>query len=104
MHDFSEYAAPGAWLAETVPPLARMPVWMQWWTSRALVYYMRQEDLWLRLFRGLRSQMDKGNAPECFVKRMVESSFEKEGVSELQAAFLAGCEFLRSIPSFIVHS
>ncbi|KAF2099884.1 putative O-methylsterigmatocystin oxidoreductase [Rhizodiscina lignyota] len=90
MHEFSEYAGPTAWLAEAFPPLAKIPIWMQWWRKRALVYYKRQEKLWLRLFRELKAQMDDGIAPECFVKRMMESSFEKEGISELQAAFLCG--------------
>lgn len=95
MHEFSEYAAPGAWLAETFPPLANIPIWMQWWRDKALVYYKRQEKLWLRLFRELKSQREAGHAPECFVKQMMESSFEKEGISELQAAFVSGCEQLR---------
>lgn len=92
MHDFSEYAAPGAFLAEVFPPLAKLPVWMQWWRKRALVYYRRQERLWLRLFNELKDQMAIGRAPECFVRHMIESQFEKQGFSQLQGAFLAGCK------------
>lgn len=34
--------------------------------------------------------METSQAPECFVKQVIETGYEKQGVSELQAAFLAG--------------
>lgn len=96
MHDFSEYGAPGAFMAEVFPPLAQLPLWMQWWRKRALMYYQRQERLWTRLFANLKDEITKGKAPECFVKQMIESQFEKFGINQLQGAFLAGCRVIYS--------
>lgn len=98
MHDFSEYGAPGAFMAEVFPPLAKLPLWMQWWRKRALAYYHRQERLWTRLFANLKDQMARGKAPECFVKQMIETQFEKLGISQLQGAFLAGCRLTYESP------
>ena len=98
MHEFSEYAAPGQFIAEVFPPLAKLPVPLQWWRKRALRYYKRQENIWQKLFWELKDKMDKGKAPECFVKQMIESEFQKEGISQLQAAFVSGCEQHESQP------
>lgn len=38
----------------------------------------------------LKTQMETKQAPECFVKQVIESNYEKQGISELQAAFMAG--------------
>jgi cytochrome P450 len=34
--------------------------------------------------------MESGQAPECFVKQVIETGYEKQGISEFQAAFMAG--------------
>jgi cytochrome P450 len=38
----------------------------------------------------LKTQIETKQAPDCFVKQFIESDYEKQGISELQAAFLAG--------------
>ena len=44
----------------------------------------------MSLWTSLKLQMETGTAPECFVKQVIESRYEEQGISELQAAFLAG--------------
>ncbi|KAF2682335.1 cytochrome P450 76C3 [Lentithecium fluviatile CBS 122367] len=90
MTDFSNIAAPGAYLADTIPPLGRLPPRLQWWRKPLKPYFDRQATLWMSLFSSLRTQVETKQAPECFVKQLIESDFERQGITELQAAFLAG--------------
>jgi hypothetical protein len=46
--------------------------------------------MWMKLFKELQSASAAGTAPECFVKQLVENNFEKHGIDEMQAAFVAG--------------
>lgn len=90
MEDFSGVASPGAYLADTVPPLGKLPPRLQWWRAGLKPLFNRQANLWMSFWSSLRTQMETKQAPECFVKQVIESNYEKQGVSELQAAFLAG--------------
>ncbi|KAF2199957.1 cytochrome P450 [Delitschia confertaspora ATCC 74209] len=90
MEDFSKVAAPGAYIADTLVPLGRLPTWMQWWQKPLKPLFDRQARLWMKLFTELSAKMETGNAPECFVKQVIEQEYEKQGISVLQAAFLAG--------------
>lgn len=90
MNDFSNTATPGKYLADTIPPLGRLPPRLQWWRKSLKPLFERQANLWMRLWSSLKTQIDTGQAPECFVKQVIESGYERQGVSELQAAFLAG--------------
>jgi len=55
-----------------------------------LVYLGRQQALWMRFWSSLSIQMETKTAPECFVKQFRESDFQKQGISDLQGAFVAG--------------
>ncbi|KAF2707717.1 cytochrome P450 [Pleomassaria siparia CBS 279.74] len=90
MTDFSNIAAPGAYLADTLPPLGNLPPSLQWWRKGLKPYYDRQANLWMSLWSSLKTQVDTKQAPECFVKQVIESDHVAHGISELQAAFLAG--------------
>jgi cytochrome P450 len=90
MNDFSNVATPGNYLADTLPPLGQLPPRLQWWRSSLTPLFQRQASLWMSFWSSLKTQMETGQAPECFVKQVVESGYEKQGVSELQVAFLAG--------------
>ncbi|KAF2270527.1 cytochrome P450 [Lojkania enalia] len=90
MTDFSNVAAPGKFLADTIPPLGRLPVSLQWWRKPLEPLFQRQANLWMSFWTSLKTQMETGKAPECFVKQVIESGYKKQGISELQAAFLAG--------------
>ncbi|KAF1975719.1 cytochrome P450 76C3 [Bimuria novae-zelandiae CBS 107.79] len=90
MNDFSNVAAPGTYLADTLPFLGKLPPSLQWWRKPLKPLFDRQANLWMSLFSSLKTQMETKQAPECFVKQLIESNYEKQGISELQAAFLAG--------------
>ncbi|KAL4880299.1 cytochrome P450 [Aspergillus karnatakaensis] len=90
MEEFSKAVTPGKYIAETFPVLAKLPAWMQWWRNEAMQSYNRQAALWMKYWTGLKSQMDQGRAPDCFVKQFIETDYEKSNISELQASFLAG--------------
>jgi hypothetical protein len=92
MKEFSEHAAPGRYLADAIPPIAEiLPECLQWWRKAVLPYQKRQEMIWMRYWTSLKTQMETGLAPDCFVKQLIESDYENIGISEIQAAFLAGC-------------
>lgn len=93
MKDFSESAAPGAYLAEMVTSLANLPVWMQWWRGPALKQYARQRDIWMKYWNNLTQAISDNTAPECFVKQFAEGDFAKQDISEEQAAFVAGSKY-----------
>ena len=91
MKEFSERTAPGAYLADTLPPIADIiPVPLQWWRKSAFQSYRRQEQIWVKYWSTLQQQMKEGKAPECFVKQWAETDYEKQGIDETQAAFVAG--------------
>lgn len=90
MTDFSNVAAPGAYLADSVPPLGKLPPRLQWWRKGLKPLFERQANLWMSFWSSLKTQMETKQAPECFVKQVIESNYEKQGITELQAAFLAG--------------
>jgi hypothetical protein len=83
--------SPGKWIAETIPPLADLPQWMQWWRPAALKYQDHQSRVWMKYWNKLKDQIKDGTAPECFVKQFAESKYQEKGISDIQAAFLSGC-------------
>ncbi|KAF4545865.1 Cytochrome p450 protein [Lasiodiplodia theobromae] len=91
MKDFTENMPPtNAFLPDLVPPLAKLPTWMQWWRKPALAMQKRQTAIWTRYWRTLLQQMEEGKAPECFVKQFIETEYQKQDISEMQAAWVAG--------------
>lgn len=90
MTDFSNVAAPGAYIADTITPLGRLPPHLQWWRKGLKPLFDRQANLWMSLWSSLKTQVETKQAPECFVKQVIESNYASQGITELQAAFLAG--------------
>ncbi|TEA09810.1 Cytochrome P450 monooxygenase patI [Colletotrichum sidae] len=90
LQDFSEAGEPGAFLADLFPPLAKLPVRFQWWRSNALGAYERQKTTWMRYWNDLKAASKEKRAPECFVKQFLETDFEKLGIDDVQAGFVAG--------------
>jgi hypothetical protein len=97
MKEFSDAVAPGAFIADLIPPLAQIPVWMQWWRPRALRYQKRQTAIWMKYWNSLMQQIRDGKAPECFVKQFSETDYQSQGISDIQAAYIAGSKFLAII-------
>jgi cytochrome P450 len=90
MDDFSKVAKPGSYLADTLPFFGNLPLQLQWWRKPLKPLFDKQVNLWMSFWSLLKTQMDTKQAPECFVKQFIESDYKKQGISELQAAFLAG--------------
>ncbi|KAF7553267.1 hypothetical protein G7Z17_g3760 [Cylindrodendrum hubeiense] len=90
MKDFSDAAEPGAFIADLFPPLAKIPVSLQWWRPRAVQAYNKQKQTWMKHWNRLKAEMKEKKAPECFVKQFLETDFEKQGINEVQASFVAG--------------
>ncbi|KAF0319369.1 hypothetical protein GQ607_013337 [Colletotrichum asianum] len=90
LKDFSEAAEPGGFVADLFPPLAQIPSCLQWWRPSAIAAYNRQKKTWMRYWDELKSAVNQKKAPECFVKHFIETDFEKLGISDVQAGFVAG--------------
>ncbi|EXJ86779.1 hypothetical protein A1O3_03733 [Capronia epimyces CBS 606.96] len=91
MKEFSDATAPGVFIADTLPPLADVvPQPLQWWRRQALQYYNRQARIWMKYWTILQEQIRQGVAPDCFVRQWSEGDYKKQGISEIQAAFVAG--------------
>lgn len=77
-------------LVDIFPVLLRLPQWMHWWEKSAAVMRERQNAIWLKYWNGMKDKIDKGIAPECFGRQLVEAGYSQKGIDELQAAFVAG--------------
>ncbi|KAJ5151788.1 hypothetical protein N7492_010083 [Penicillium capsulatum] len=90
--DFSRVSSPSLLnIADGFPRLAKiLPVQLQWWQKSLRPMLKRQEILWMRFWTRLRDQMNTGAAPDCFVKQFIEADYQQMGISQMQAAFLAG--------------
>ena len=78
MKEFSDNASPGAWLADAIPALAEiLPPSLHWWRKMVEPMYRRQEVIWMKYWSILKTQMDMGKAPDCFVKQFIETGYEK---------------------------
>ena len=93
MQEFSESAEPGAYIADLIIPLARLPFALQWWRPSAQKKYERQRDIWMKYWNTLAEQIGSGKAPECFVTQFALGDFKKQDISETQAAFVAGSKY-----------
>jgi cytochrome P450 len=90
MNDFSIVAKPGSYLADALPFFGNLPRQLQWWHKGLQPLFDKQANLRMSFWSSLKTQMETKQAPECFAKQFIESGYEKQGISELQAAFLAG--------------
>jgi cytochrome P450 len=90
MNDFSIVAKPGTYLADALPFFGNLPLQLQWWRKGLKPLFEKQAKLWMSFWTSLKTQIETKQAPECFAKQFIESGYEKQGISELQAAFLAG--------------
>lgn len=44
----------------------------------------------MKYFSELQESIEQKEGPECFVKSFIESGYEKNGISDLEASFVAG--------------
>ncbi len=94
LKDFTEAAAPGAYVTDIFPFLAKLPTFLQWWRRSALEAYDRQATIWLKYWNALQKLIDQKAAPECFVKQFAaDIANGKHGIDEVSAAFVAGSTY-----------
>lgn len=48
----------------------------------------------MKYWNTLKEKLEYGNAPECLVKQIMETGIEKQGVTEVEACWVAGCKFI----------
>lgn len=77
-------------LVDIFPKLLDLPKWLHWWEKPVIPYRERQEKIWMRYWNQMRAKIEAGQAPECFGRSFVETGYQKKGIDEMQAAFVAG--------------
>ncbi|OAL52785.1 cytochrome P450 [Pyrenochaeta sp. DS3sAY3a] len=77
-------------LVDEYPILSQLPESLQWWRWKVDPWRKEGDAMMLRLWNELRSQFEKGIRTGCFVETFLESGYEKKGITELQAAWVAG--------------
>ncbi|KAI1611927.1 cytochrome P450 [Exophiala viscosa] len=77
-------------LVDRYPILENLPRSLQWWRKKYEPYHQKELQLWLGLWRALKSQVAKGIYTGCFAEKFMENDYPKMGISENQAAYVAG--------------
>ncbi|KIW46589.1 uncharacterized protein PV06_02254 [Exophiala oligosperma] len=77
-------------MVDKYPVLEGLPRPLQWWRWKYEPYHQKELQLWLGLWKDLQNQMAKGIRTGCFAEKFMEVDYPKMGVSENQAAYVAG--------------
>lgn len=83
---------PGAFLVDELPPLARLPKWLQPGRREAQRAAKVVHDIKMDLWERLKSQVETGKAPHCYAREIYESreSWYAKGATEEQLAWVSG--------------
>ncbi|CAK7218989.1 hypothetical protein SEUCBS140593_003741 [Sporothrix eucalyptigena] len=83
--------APGAWVVETLPALAKLPQWMvgNWrrWGEKAFAH---DSNIYLNFWETLKQQVKAGTANNCFCKDFYLADPARNGINDLLAAYTCG--------------
>ena len=91
LEHFTAMSAPGAWLVDAFPSLAKLPSWMvQNWWNKGRSWFEEDSQVYLKLYRDLVQRVKNKDAPNCFVKDFYLADPEKNGIDEVGAAYAAG--------------
>lgn len=77
-------------LVDKYPILEKLPKILQWWRRKYEPYHQKEVELWMGLWNGLKKQLAAGIRTGCFVENFIEADYPKMGISEVQAAYVAG--------------
>jgi cytochrome P450 len=82
----------GAFIVDELPPLAKLPTWMQPGRKYAEECGKPLLEAKMRLWRRLGAQLAAGKAPTCYAREMMENSdsWRKQGLTDEDAAWIAG--------------
>lgn len=80
----------GTFIEDEVPPLARLPTWMQPSRKKALEH--SKWVLWvkMRMWNALQEQLDSGTAPPCYGTEIMRSDYASQGLVKEDCAWIAG--------------
>ncbi|KAF9890591.1 hypothetical protein FE257_005722 [Aspergillus nanangensis] len=78
------------YLVDQFPILEWLPKKLQWWRWKMEPSRRQGDELMLRLWNNLKKQREMGIRTGCFVERFMETNYLKLGISDLQAAWVAG--------------
>jgi cytochrome P450 len=81
---------PGSFIEDEIPPLAKLPNWMQ--PSRAKALQYAEPVLWakMRLWNRMKGEIAQGKAPTCFGKELMQSNYKAQGLTDEDAAWICG--------------
>ncbi len=77
-------------LVDQYPVLEYLPHPLQWWRRKYEPYHQMELNLWLGLWNGLKKRLDAGERTDCFAEKFMQVDYVKMGISENQAAYVAG--------------
>lgn len=80
----------GTFIEDEIPPLAKLPEWMQ--PSRAKALEHAQWVLWvkMRMWNRLQDDFDRGTAPHCYGADIMRSNYAAQGLAKEDCAWIAG--------------
>ncbi|KAL4939604.1 hypothetical protein BDV06DRAFT_230926 [Aspergillus oleicola] len=83
---------PGAFLVDELPPLAKLPRWLQPGLGEAKAAAKEVNDIKMELWERLKSQVEAGKAPHCYAREVYESreSWYAKGATEEHLAWVSG--------------
>lgn len=86
----------GTFIEDEIPPLAKLPTWLQPSRKKALEH--SKWVLWvkMRLWNTLQEQFDSGTAPSCYGAEIMRTDYESQGLVKEDCAWVAGGEFCYS--------
>ncbi|KAH6634374.1 putative O-methylsterigmatocystin oxidoreductase [Chaetomium sp. MPI-SDFR-AT-0129] len=83
---------PGAFLIDEIPPLARLPKWLQPGRQEAIKAADEVREIKMGLWRRMEKQLAAGEAPHCYAREILESkqSWYSQGLDDEDLAWVAG--------------
>ncbi|KIW12380.1 hypothetical protein PV08_09657 [Exophiala spinifera] len=72
------------------PVLEYLPRALQWWRPKWEAYHQKEVELWMGLWNDLKKQLNAGVRTGCFAEKFQEEDYLAMGISEVQAAYVAG--------------
>lgn len=83
---------PGAFIVDELPPLARLPKWLQPGRKMAEEAAKQVLEIKMELWRRLEKQFELGNAPHCYAREILErkDSWHAQGLTDEDLAWVTG--------------
>ncbi|KAF2266557.1 cytochrome P450 CYP2 subfamily [Lojkania enalia] len=83
---------PGAFIVDELPPLARLPKWLQPGRRKAVEAAKDVLNIKMGLWRRLEKQLEAGQAPACYGREILESKemWYSQGLTDEDLAWVAG--------------